>query len=120
MFVRPAAAAFACVVALFPGAARAHAFLRSATPAVGSTIRAAPPEVALSFTESVEPAFSDIVVADAHGARVDRGAVRLAGNGAGLAIGLQPLAPGRYVVTWHVTSTDTHHTQGRFGFTVAP
>ena len=122
---RPRAAALACALAalvltLAPGAALAHAFLRASVPAVGSTVRTAPGEVTIDFTESVEPAFSDIAVADAQGARVDRGAAHLDGGDARLAVGLKPLPPGRYAVTWHATSTDTHHTQGGFGFTVAP
>lgn len=30
------------------------------------------------------------------------------------------LKPGVYVVSWHVVSVDTHHTQGSFKFTVTP
>jgi len=37
-----------------------------------------------------------------------------------LVIGLKALKPGDYSVDWHVTSVDTHKTQGHFSFTVAP
>ncbi|MGH6674956.1 MAG: copper resistance protein CopC [Xanthobacteraceae bacterium] len=30
------------------------------------------------------------------------------------------LKPGIYIVSWHVVSVDTHHTQGTYKFTVAP
>jgi methionine-rich copper-binding protein CopC len=33
-----------------------------------------------------------------------------------LSVGI--LAPGNYTVKWHVTSVDTHKTQGSFSFTV--
>ena len=104
---------------LWAGSASAHAFLKTARPAVGSTVKAAPSQVVIHFTEGVEPRFSTIAVQDAAGARVDTGGVYLDGGAARLAIGLKPLAPGTYSVTWHVTATDTHKTQGRFTFTVA-
>lgn len=112
-------AVIACVAWTSSGA-RAHAFLHTATPAVGSTLRVAPTQVTIGFTESVEPAFSDIVVQGPGGARVDRGGVHLAGDVARLAVALTPLGPGRYVVTWHAVATDTHHTEGSFSFTIAP
>ncbi len=105
---------------LGPEPAAAHAFLRHASPAVGSAVHPAPTEVAIEFTEGVEPRFSSIVVQDAAGVRVDRGAAHLAGGEARLAVALGPLTPGSYSVTWHAVATDTHKTQGRFGFTVKP
>ena len=103
---------------LSPGVAAAHAFLRHASPGVGSTIRPAPKEVAIEFTEGVEPRFSSITVLDASGVRVDDGAAHLEGGETRLAVGLRPLAPGTYSVSWHVVATDTHKTQGRYSFTV--
>lgn len=102
-------------------AAYAHAHLRTATPAVGSTVQAAPAEVALSFTEGLEPRFSTIEVRDKDGARVDAGEAHLApGDDKRFSVGLKPLAPGAYTVVWHATSVDTHKTEGNFQFTVAP
>ncbi len=103
---------------LGPGVATAHAFLRRASPAVGSTVRQAPREVAIDFTEGVEPRFSSITVQDASGAGVATGAAHLEGSGTRLAVGLRPLRAGTYSVTWHAVATDTHRTQGRFSFTV--
>ena len=37
-----------------------------------------------------------------------------------LHVGVKPLAPGQYKVSWHVVSVDTHHTHGDFTFIVAP
>ncbi|HTR18289.1 MAG TPA: copper homeostasis periplasmic binding protein CopC [Acetobacteraceae bacterium] len=110
----------AALIAAAPAAAFAHAYLSTATPAVGSVVHAAPAEVTISFSEGVEPRFSTIVVTDAAGARVDKGDVHLAGADTHLAVSLKPLAAGTYTVTWHATSTDTHKTQGRFTFTVKP
>ena len=111
----------AFLLVLAAGPASAHAFLKQASPAVGSTVQTAPTEVAITFTEGVEPAFSTITVVDGGGARVDDGTVHLApGGDTHLVAGLKPLQPGTYKVTWHATATDTHKTQGSFTFTVKP
>src|SRR5580704_4655552 len=97
-------------------AAQAHAFLDHAAPLVGSTVPAAPHEVALWFTQSLEPAFSRIEVSDSSGARVDQGKAQVSGST--MRVGLKPLAAGTYRVHWHVLSVDTHTTQGSFTFHV--
>ena len=81
-------------------------------------MRQAPREVAIEYTEGVEPRFSSITVQDASGIRVDVGAAHLEGGETRLAVALRPLGPGTYSVSWHVVATDTHKTQGRFSFTV--
>jgi len=98
--------------------AEAHAFLKSATPAVGSTLATAPSNVVIDFTEGVEAHFSRIEVRDASGKQVDTGKLQADGP-ARLSVGLRNLAPGTYTVTWHVVAVDTHHTEGKFSFTVA-
>ncbi len=110
----------AAALAAMPLAAQAHAFLKTATPAVGSTIATPPTAVTINFTEGVEPHFSSITVQDAQGKRVDKNDPHLAGGQAQLAVDLAPLPPGTYKVTWHATATDTHKTQGSFSFTVRP
>lgn len=110
----------ACVVLAIAGPAWAHAFLDRSSPAVGAT-GPAPKEVSIWFTEEVEPAFSRIEVTDGTGTRVDEGGTHIdAGNRKLLHVGVKPLPPSTYKVTWHVVSVDTHHTQGDFTFTVAP
>jgi copper resistance protein C len=101
---------------LAPSVALAHAFLDHATPLVGSTVPAAPHEVALWFTQSLEPAFSSVEVTDASGARVDDGKAAVSGNT--MRIGLKSVAPGTYRVRWHALSVDTHTTEGSFTFHV--
>lgn len=110
----------ACALVLAPPAF-AHAFLESALPRVGSTIPAAPAEVQLSFTQGIEPAFSRIDVQDSAGASVDAGAAHaVAGDNTKFAVPIKSLPAGTYTVVWHVTSVDTHKTQGKFHFSVAP
>ena len=101
------------------GAARAHAMLDRANPAVGSTVKA-PAQIVLTFTQGIEPAFSRIEVRNAKGERVDTGKAKLGGSRNELRVSVRPLAAGHYGVTWSVLSADTHKSQGNFSFDVAP
>ncbi len=104
------------------GSALAHADLASADPAAGATVKTAPTEISITFTEEVEPKFSDIQVLDAGGKRVDDGKAHTApDNEKLLSIGLKVLAPGTYKVIWHATAADdSHKTKGNYVFTVKP
>ena len=98
----------------------AHAFLESARPPVGSTVQTSPAQIAITFTEQVEPAFSTIIVQNQSGARVNTGNVHLPPDDPKqLVTGLKSLPPGTYTVVWHVTPIDTHKTEGSNTFTVA-
>ncbi|HLI13077.1 MAG TPA: copper homeostasis periplasmic binding protein CopC [Alphaproteobacteria bacterium] len=113
-------AAFALFISAAAGAF-AHAFLDHATPAAGSTVKRAPSELKLRFTEELEPAFSTVRVVDAGGKQVDKGGGHLdAKDRTLLELPLPPLPPGIYRVVWRVVSVDTHATRGEFKFTVAP
>ena len=105
---------------LMPQAAFAHAFLDRASPAVGSQFPVSPPSVDLSYSEPVEPAFSTVHVTDADGATQEVGKPTVRDGGRLLSVAVKPLPPGVYTVEWHVTSVDTHKTQGRFTFTIKP
>jgi copper resistance protein C len=97
----------------------AHAMLERASPLVGSEVPAAPHEIALTFTEGVEPLFSTIELRDAHGTALATGKVRTEqGNSRRLVIDLPALGSGTYTVIWHATSVDTHKTEGSFQFIV--
>jgi methionine-rich copper-binding protein CopC len=97
----------------------AHAFLERANPPVGSEIASSPPEITITFTEGVEPLFSSIEVHGANGAAVSSGTPHVApDNNRVLSVQLPKLPPGIYTVSWHVTSVDTHKTEGNFQFTV--
>lgn len=101
--------------------ANAHARLDHASPAVGSVVTPAPKEIALWFTEAIEPKFSTIEVRDAKGTAMQVGATTAApDNSSRLRILLKPLPPGTYTVKWRVLSVDTHRTQGDFTFRVGP
>jgi hypothetical protein len=107
----------ACLIA---PAAYAHAFLDRASPAVGSEVTGSPSALNLTYTEPVEPLFSTVTVTDAAGTRVDAGKPTPQDDGRILSVPLKTLPPGTYNVEWHVTSVDTHKTEGHFSFTVKP
>jgi copper resistance protein C len=98
----------------------AHAMLERASPPVGSEAASPPHEIVLTFTEGVEPLFSGIEVRNAEGTVVTTGKPHVAtGNARRLAVDVPELQGGKYTVIWHVTSEDTHKTEGSFQFSVA-
>jgi hypothetical protein len=110
-------AGFAILAQTLP--AFAHAFLERASPAVGSQIAAAPSELSITFTEGIEPLFSTIEVRGAGGAAVPAGTPHIAADSNRvLRVTLPKLPPGIYTVNWHVTSVDTHKTEGSYRFTI--
>ena len=111
----------AATLLLGTGAAWGHAFLERAEPRVGSTVRTAPTQVRVWFTEKLEPAFSTLEVWDTDGRRVDGGAAKVSpASPAMLQVPVRSLGPGTYRVKWRVLSVDTHVTEGDFTFRVAP
>jgi methionine-rich copper-binding protein CopC len=101
--------------------AGAHAVLDHGVPLAGDTISISPQQVRLSFSERVEPAFSRVELATAEGQIITTAAATIdPGDRAELVLQVPPLAPGRYKVTWHVVSADTHRTQGDYVFEIKP
>lgn len=110
----------AAALCLAPAAAFAHAFLVRAVPGVGATLRAAPRALTLFYTEAVVPHFCKIALRGPGGAKIPLGPPHaVPGHPRELQVRLPALAPGHYAVRWHAVSTDTHRTEGRFGFTLA-
>jgi methionine-rich copper-binding protein CopC len=108
----------ALALVLFVSPAGAHAYLDHAEPRVGSTVATAPREVSMSFSQRLEPAFSNAQVYDSSGARVDQGRAQVAGSV--MRVAVKALPPGTYRVRWKVLSVDTHTTEGSFSFRVGP
>jgi copper resistance protein C len=96
--------------------AYAHASLTHASPSAGSTMSAAPHEVTLTFTDTLEADFSKLAVTDASGVEVSQGRAQVSGNT--MRISLKPLNVGVYKVNWRAVSTDTHKTDGSFTFQI--
>jgi len=109
--------ALACAITLVSsGAALAHAALHHASPGVGSTVSESPREVTLTFTDTLEAAFSSADVTDSSGVRVDEGKSQVNGNI--IRTALKTLSPGSYRVHWRAVSVDTHRSEGSFTFSV--
>jgi copper resistance protein C len=110
-------AVLSCLLLIANGpVAHAHASLSHANPSGGSALSAAPQEVMLTFTDTLEAAFSRLTVTDANGVEVSQGKAQVSGNT--MRIGLKPLDAGIYKVNWRAVSTDTHKTEGNFTFSV--
>jgi methionine-rich copper-binding protein CopC len=110
--------AVACAIALpSPGVALAHAELHHASPEAGSTVSESPHEVTLTFTDTLEAAFSAADVTDSSGVRVNEGKSQVNGNM--IRIALKTLSPGSYRVHWRAVSVDTHRSEGSFTFSVS-
>ena len=71
--------------------------------------------------KALEPAWSRIQVVSDNGRRVDGGDARVDRSAPRLfRVSLEALAPGVYTVRWRVVSVDSHVSEGRFTFHVAP
>ncbi|HEV7863881.1 MAG TPA: CopD family protein [Acidimicrobiia bacterium] len=107
-------------VLLAAGPASAHAQLTTTEPVGGTTLAASPPRVVLRFGEAVEiPLGSIRVFASPSGKQVETGAAGHAdGQGAAVAVKLPKLDKGTYIVTWRVSSADSHPIHGAFTFIV--
>jgi copper transport protein len=98
--------------------ALAHAVLVESVPADRSALTAPPDEVRLTFSEPVEAVPGALRVFDAEAERVDLGP-EVGDDPAVVAVALPPDVPdGGYVVTYRVTSADSHVIAGVLTFTV--
>ncbi|PRG10171.1 copper resistance protein CopC [Burkholderia multivorans] len=113
---RAAAVLFAATVS---SAAFAHAHVAKSDPAANAVLAAAPAAVTIDFTETLEPAFSSIVVVDDGGKTVSDGRARVdAGDRKRMTVPLSALGAGAYTVKWVAVATDGHRTQGSYAFSV--
>ena len=117
-----AVAIVSILLAIPPGSAlvEAHAKLARSEPAAASTLRHAPGEVRLWFTESLEAAFSSAHLLDGERRRVDGAEGKVDGtNAALLRMTLPALGAGSYTVVYRVVSIDSHVTAGELSFNIA-
>ncbi len=115
--VMGAAAVLATVLA--SPIASAHATLKSSDPQAGVTLAAAPKEVALTFNEKIEEAFSSITLTDGAGNAAAAGKAKVdSANPAIVRVDTPALQSGTYTVKWAVAGHDGHRRTGNFMFTV--
>jgi copper resistance protein C len=112
----------ATVAALMIAACRlahAHAYPTHQAPSAGATVSTSQKDVAIDFDDGLEPAFSSIAVTDAQGKPVTSGHAEVdPSNRKHMSVGLAPLTPGAYTVSWVAVADDGHRTQGHYTFTL--
>jgi copper transport protein len=107
------------LVVIVAAPASAHAVLLNESPRASSTVRTAPGELQLTFSENVEVSFGSIAVFNEKGDHVDIGAPHSVTSPAHTVEAKLPhLDVGAYVVTWRVISADSHPVHGGYTFTV--
>jgi copper transport protein len=101
------------------GTAWAHAELLSSSPANQQLLTESPTEIALQFTESVDPIDPGIRLVDSDGNDVEIGAVdQSIGTDRMRAAVPTTLADGTYVIAWQAVSADSHRVRGSITFSV--
>ena len=118
--------ALATAAALTGAAAEAHPRLVSSTPGANA-LASRPASVQLRFSERLVAPMTgaDVVMTGMPGA-MQHQPVKMNGFVASMGtdgktltlVRKQPLPAGRYTVSWHAVSVDTHRVAGRFAFAV--
>lgn len=107
---------------LMPQLGLAHLGLRRSSPSHGAHLAAAPRELRLTFTESVEAAVARLRLMGPSGAVIPLSAIRQPGDSAELLVTdvLGPLVGGVYQLEWQVVGKDGHPVRGTVSYVVAP
>ena len=114
-------AAFAAAALALPASAFAHAALLRTVPQASGTVNTAPRQVALTYSEAVEPRFAIVSVTDAAGRQQTAGPPRRSpANADTLLVPLKRVGEGWYLVYWRAISVDGHPVRGAFTFAVGP
>ena len=101
--------------------ADAHPRLQMSNPAAGATLKMAPKEIRMNFSEGLVPRFSGLELKDSHGKLMQTGTATLNPNdNTKLIVAIKTrLMAGSYSVAWHAVSVDTHRVSGKYSFKVA-
>jgi copper transport protein len=113
--------AVAAAALALPAAAFAHAALLRTTPSASVVVDTSPPQVALVYSEAVEPRFAIVSVTDVGAHPQTAGPPhRSPADADELDVPLKHLRQGWYLVVWRVISVDGHPVRGAFTFAVGP
>jgi copper transport protein len=112
-----AAAGCLSLFILVPAPAAAHAYLVRSAPADGAVLDRAPEVLMLHFTESVELGATHLDIVDGDGRRFAPTSVNVRSTEPGgdnetpadVVVGLPPLPPNTYHITWKTLSSDDLH-----------
>lgn len=96
--------------------AQAHTHLKEALPAEGSTVKAPPESITLTFSE---PARLTGLSIQKEGGEEQKITPLPTLSAAKISLPAPKLAPGKYTVNWRVVSEDNHIMSGKLHFTVA-
>lgn len=101
-------------------AATAHPRLQTSNPVPGATLKVAPKDIRLSFSEELVPSFTGLELKTAAGKSIPTGkATLVTGDNRKIVVPISArLAPGTYNVAWHAVSVDTHRVTGSYSFKV--
>jgi methionine-rich copper-binding protein CopC len=112
------AALAALAMGAFATSADAHPKLKSVSPAADVSSKVPPKEIKLNFSEGVIAKFSGLQLKDEAGKTITTGVpVNDPGDRRQLVVPVPaPLVAGRYTVTWHAVSQDTHRVKGEYSF----
>lgn len=116
-------AGFACALALAllaPLPLRAHVSLVAAEPARNSTMDAAPAELRLRFSGTIEQRYTSVTLLAPDGSQVPLGTVTfVAGSDREFTAAVPPIRmPGSYTVRWRTAGADGHVLEGSYSFTL--
>jgi copper transport protein len=104
-----------------PAPALAHAHLKSATPAAGTTLTVAPKQLVLTFSEAPALAMSALRLFGPDSTPVALGELTHDAGVRTLSASITaPLVPGRYTVQWQTAGDDGHVQRGSYQFVIAP
>lgn len=98
--------------------AHAHATLVSSDPGAGAVLDRSPRMIELQFSEPVTFQLGAVRLYGADGVQIRPARLERYTSSRVRAVLPEELADGAYVVTWRVTSADTHPVQGAFTFQV--
>ena len=107
---------------LLASPALGHSSLERSEPKDGGTLKMAPGEIRMWFTEPIKVGLSTFEVRNQAGEQIDRRDLRADGKQPALVrLSLPAALPsGTYKVTWSAVAQDLHVSKGDFSFRIAP